>query len=106
MSGGKVAAQACHGALKAVRQGWESTGERQAAMAAWQAHGEPIVVLRCDDLPALEALEATAAAVGVPSARVRDAGRTQVAPGTATVLAVGPALEKAVDVVTGSLKLL
>lgn len=43
---------------------------------------------------------------GLPVATVIDAGRTQVKPGSLTVLAVGPARVVDVDCVTGSLKLL
>lgn len=36
---------------------------------------------------------------------VRDAGRTQVASGSKTVLAIGPGLEETINSVTGHLKL-
>ena len=54
----------------------------------------------------LRALEGEARARGVPAASIRDAGRTEVAPGTTTVLAVGPAPKADVDAITGHLKLL
>jgi len=47
-----------------------------------------------------------AATVGLPSFAVRDAGRTQVAAGSLTVLAIGPAGRSAIDNVTGHLRLL
>jgi PTH2 family peptidyl-tRNA hydrolase len=37
---------------------------------------------------------------------VEDAGRTQVAAGSCTVIAIGPAPESAVNTVTGALRLL
>lgn len=37
---------------------------------------------------------------------IRDAGRTQIAAGSATVLAIGPALVAEIDAITGHLKLL
>jgi PTH2 family peptidyl-tRNA hydrolase len=37
---------------------------------------------------------------------VHDAGRTQIAAGSATVLAIGPALVEDIDTLTGHLKLL
>jgi peptidyl-tRNA hydrolase len=43
---------------------------------------------------------------GVTYYLVHDAGKTQIEPGTATVLAVGPAPEKVVDLITGHLPLL
>ncbi len=51
-------------------------------------------------------LEAAARASGLPTALIVDAGRTQVAPGSATVLAIGPGEVARIDRVTGDLKLL
>ena len=42
---------------------------------------------------------------GLISVSIRDAGRTQVAPGTKTVGAIGPGPSKLIDCVTGHLKL-
>jgi PTH2 family peptidyl-tRNA hydrolase len=42
---------------------------------------------------------------GLPHAVVRDAGHTQLDPGTVTTLAVGPANDAMVDKVTGDLSL-
>ena len=47
-----------------------------------------------------------ARAGGLPVEVVHDAGRTQVAPGTATCCAVGPADSERVDQVTAGLPLL
>ncbi|OMO86660.1 Peptidyl-tRNA hydrolase, PTH2 [Corchorus olitorius] len=44
--------------------------------------------------------------IGLPTFVVADAGRTQVAAGSKTVLAVGPGPKMAVDSVTGKLNLL
>ena len=65
----------------------------------------PKVVLRADDDVQLATLEGQAAAAGVPVALIRDAGRTVVAPGTATCLGVGPAADEVIDGVTGALRL-
>ena len=48
---------------------------------------------------------AQAAAQGVVFYLVQDAGHTQVAPGSRTVLAVGPAPEVLCDQITGEFKL-
>ena len=47
-----------------------------------------------------------ALAAGLPAYIVCDAGRTQIAAGSQTVLAVGPAPKSVVDAITGHLKLL
>ena len=46
-----------------------------------------------------------AAAAGVAFYLVEDAGRTQIAPGSRTVLALGPAPVRVLDELTGHLKL-
>lgn len=110
MTPGKVAAQACHAALKAQRAGYGGSSGGGASLrgtlSAWQAQGEPIVVLRGPGSEAgLLALVAQAKAAGLPAYTVRDAGRTQVEAGTMTVAAIGPAEEGRIDAVTGSLRL-
>ena len=47
-----------------------------------------------------------AEAAGLPTYVVQDAGRTEVAAGSCTVLAIGPGAKDKVDTVTGELKLL
>ena len=51
-------------------------------------------------------LSAAAANSGLMTYLVVDAGRTQIAAGSKTVLAIGPALKSQIDAVTGHLKLL
>jgi PTH2 family peptidyl-tRNA hydrolase len=53
-----------------------------------------------------EDLAEKATAAGLPNYIVCDAGRTQIAAGSQTVLAVGPAPKSVVDQITGHLKLL
>ena len=59
-----------------------------------------------DDTDALEALAAAAKAAGLPYYVVTDAGRTQIAAGSRTVVAIGPGLDSAVSAITGHLSLL
>jgi PTH2 family peptidyl-tRNA hydrolase len=47
-----------------------------------------------------------AAAAGIATYIVHDAGRTQIPAGSQTVLAIGPAPKSALDKITGHLKLL
>jgi len=42
----------------------------------------------------------------IPYFLVRDAGLTQLSPGTATALGIGPARSREIDEITGDLKLL
>jgi PTH2 family peptidyl-tRNA hydrolase len=51
-------------------------------------------------------LQAQAISLGLSAKVIHDAGRTQIASGSATVLGVGPGPKSLVDQVTGHLKLL
>ncbi|HEY3481397.1 MAG TPA: peptidyl-tRNA hydrolase [Streptomyces sp.] len=79
MSAGKAMAQAGHGAQLAW---WELSG---AERAAWRSAGFPLAV-RTPAPAAWSALTATSLPV------VRDAGFTEIAPGSPTVIAAHPAL--------------
>jgi PTH2 family peptidyl-tRNA hydrolase len=110
MGVGKAAAQACHACLAVYRTAQRGGGGLRDVLAVWEACGETTVVLRANDAAELHALHdtATRAAMGVAvmaAVLICDAGRTQVAPGSPTALALfGP--RDAVDRITGHLKLL
>lgn len=63
------------------------------------------ITLKIDSEQELLGLEKMAKAQDVLSCIVRDAGQTQVAPGTRTVIAIGPAPKSVLDKITGHLKL-
>ena len=75
-------------------------------LASWLRDGQPKVVLKVTSLGQLEDVIQQAGAAGLPVETVADAGRTQVAPGTLTCCAVGPAESQRVDAITGELPLL
>ncbi len=96
---GKLAAQAAHASLAAynkadgkVKERWEQSGAKK--VVAKVASEKELMVL-------FAALNKT-----VPCALIRDAGKTQTAPGTATAVGAGPAEEKLLDRITKHLKLL
>lgn len=72
----------------------------------WERTGQAKVALQVATEAELETLRARARSLGLCAQVVRDAGRTQVASGSATVLGVGPGPRSVVDAVTGGLKLL
>ena len=78
---------------------------RDDRLKAWEQAGATKVCLRVDDEVALLAVAEGARRLGLPAHVVADAGRTQVAAGSRTVLAVLGAGEE-VDKLTGRLKLL
>jgi PTH2 family peptidyl-tRNA hydrolase len=99
MGQGKLAAQVAHASLSA----YEDTDERTAS--AWKGEGQKKVVLKGDSERQLFELADVAERKGLPNAVVRDAGHTQLEPGTVTALAVGPGDDDVVDAVTGDLSL-
>lgn len=54
----------------------------------------------------LDMLQAKAISLGLVAEVIADAGRTQIAPGSHTVLGIGPGPKSLMDQVTGGLKLL
>ena len=101
MSRGKIAVQAAHAAVAAALATRGSSD-----FAAWLAAGQPKVALRAADDEELRGVAAAARAAGLPVEIIRDAGRTQLAPGTPTCCAIGPAENARVDALTGRLPLL
>ncbi len=103
MGAGKVAAQCCHATL-AVYQSLE--GRHRNVLRQWEAEGQKKIALKCKTTAQLRELAAKAECARIPSYLVADAGRTQVAAGAHTVLAVGPAPESVINAITGELRLL
>ncbi len=99
MGQGKLAAQVAHASLSAV----QDAAERDRT--AWQGEGQTKVVLKADGEATIFELADRAERDGLPHAVIRDAGRTQLEPGTVTALAIGPAADEAVDAITGDLSL-
>ena len=100
MSTGKLAVQACHASVAAVlRAGVD-------ALKHWEIDGQTKITLGVNSLAELENLKRQCEAMRIVHAMISDAGRTELAAGTVTALAVGPAEDKAVDRITGSIPLL
>ena len=98
MSTGKIAAQCVHASLGAL------DSVSPSDLTSWRNSGEKVVCLKLGD-KSFKNLVATANANNTPCFLVHDAGRTEVDPGTATVLAIGPTQSHLVDEVTGELLL-
>lgn len=96
MSPGKMAAQACHAAVEAAFRA-DAT-----VLGQWRKHGITKIILRGKDADYLQALLAKANAEQLPTYLVTDEGRTEIAPGSVTALAIGPG---EIDSITGHLPL-
>ena len=99
MGEGKLAAQVAHASLSAYQDAGRRTRKK------WQGEGQKKVVLKANSESQLFELADKADTEGLPYAIVRDAGHTQLEPGTVTALAVGPGRDETVDRVTGDLSL-
>ena len=103
MGKGKIAAQCSHATLGCYKAALKN---HKMAIKSWELNGQPKIAVKCQTEEQLLALRDHAQSLKIPFSLIRDAGRTQIAPGSKTVLGVGPAPEDAVDKITGHLKLL
>lgn len=103
MGTGKKCAQSCHASLssadlvriknKDVWKKWKNTGQKK-------------VVLKISGMEELNEVISNLEKKEILFFLVRDAGLTQLTPGTTTALGIGPTLSETLDKVTGNLKLL
>ncbi|SCV72652.1 BQ2448_4189 [Microbotryum intermedium] len=103
MTKGKIAAQCGHATLacyKSVVKG------NPNLVRHWERTGQAKIAVKCDSEEELLILQATAKSLGICARSIQDAGRTQVASGSTTVLGIGPAPVRIVNQVTQHLKLL
>ncbi|KAG0056140.1 hypothetical protein BGZ83_006235 [Gryganskiella cystojenkinii] len=102
MGKGKAAAQCCHATLANYK---ELAKKSPQTLTRWEYCGQAKVTLKVDNEEDMLLLQAQAMSIGLAAHSIRDAGRTQIAAGSRTVLAVGPGPVSVVDSVTGKLKL-
>ncbi len=102
MSCGKIAAQCSHTTLGLFLTGDVSPELHQR----WVECGETTVVLRVTSGEELRLLSVQANHAGFKTFMFYDEGRTQIAPNSPTVLAIGPASAPQLDLIVGHLKLL
>ncbi|KAK8853362.1 peptidyl-tRNA hydrolase [Kwoniella newhampshirensis] len=103
MTKGKIAAQAGHATLACALTLKEANPR---LFRAWQNQGQPKIALRCANTEELDTLAAQALSLNICARTIRDAGRTQVAPGSKTIVGIGPGPARLINTVTGKLKLL
>lgn len=104
MSPGKLAVQVAHASVEAALaalgnplwRGW---------LEAWISQGMKKVVVRGGGEEDLKRIYGKCVEKGMPCSMVRDAGRTELEPGTLTAVALGPAPAKLVDQIAGGLQL-
>ncbi|GAA5830986.1 hypothetical protein JCM11251_005101 [Rhodosporidiobolus azoricus] len=103
MTKGKIAAQCGHATLACYKSLVRSN---PALVQHWERTGQAKIALKCESEEDLQLLQASATSLGLCARSIQDAGRTQVDPGTTTVLGIGPAPVRVVNQVTSHLRLL
>jgi len=103
LSPGKLAAQVAHAAVACAL---ETKKINSRWFTKWQNEGAKKAVVKVDNEKDFYALKKKAEALKIFAYIVEDAGHTEIAAGTKTVLGIGPAPDNIIDQVTGNLPLL
>jgi len=111
MTKGKIAAQCSHATLACYKTLFKAAqrapGSPEARLLRrWERGGQAKIAVQVRGHDDVMQLMGVARSLGVTAEVIADAGRTQIEPGSLTVLGVGPAPKSLVDKVTGHLKLL
>ena len=99
LSKGKLASQCSHASVEAVLK------SNKKIIEEWRKFSKK-VVLKVDNENDLIKYKKEAEKVKLVTALIRDAGLTEIPPGTITCLAIGPDKEEKIDKITGKLKTL
>ncbi|MBN2518069.1 MAG: aminoacyl-tRNA hydrolase [Candidatus Altiarchaeota archaeon] len=101
LSKGKLCAQVSHAVLNCF------ISQKDVKLTKkWLDEGAKKIVLKCKDKGELLALTQKAEKARLTNSLVIDAGLTEVPPGTATCLGIGPEREEKIDKITGDLSAL
>ncbi|QRV86582.1 peptidyl-tRNA hydrolase 2 [Ceratobasidium sp. AG-Ba] len=103
MSSGKIAAQCGHATLACYKA---LSAANPALLKHWERTGQAKIALKCNSEEELLTLQALAQSLNLCARSIQDAGRTQIAAGSRTVLGIGPGPVSLINQVTGKLKLL
>ncbi len=103
MGKGKMCAQVAHASLSAYK---EALRKNKKIAEEWEREGMKKIVLKVKNLEELLEYYKKCEEKGIPVSLIRDAGYTQIEPGTITCFGAGPWKDEEVDAVLGNLKLL
>jgi PTH2 family peptidyl-tRNA hydrolase len=103
MSKGKLAAQVAHGAVSATER---ARVTKQDIWRSWLREGQKKIIVKVTSEDEILNLRRLAVNSDIPQAIIRDAGMTELPPGTMTVIGIGPGKSEDIDKITGDLKLL
>ena len=103
MSEGKKCAHCSHAAIGCYQKALETN---PMMLFQWNMTGGKTIVLKIESLELMNTVRETCNDLQLINYSVRDAGRTEVSPGTYTVIGIGPGPSSLIDAITGDFKLL
>jgi PTH2 family peptidyl-tRNA hydrolase len=103
MSKGKMIVQACHAAVESSEI---AKRENREVWKKWKNSSSKKVALRIESLEELLELHNNTLKLNVAYALIKDAGLTELPPGTTTALGIGPDKSEIIDKITGHLQLI
>lgn len=103
MGKGKIAAQASHASVLATL---EAMKHNKNWYDRWSREGMGKIVVKVNTEEDLNLVFQKGSKEKLPRSLINDAGYTQLEPGTATAVALGPAPEVLIDPITKDLKLM
>ena len=103
LSKGKTAVQVAHAA---VISALKAKKFKKISFSKWFNEGQKKVVVKVKSLSDLHMIREEALRAGLIAELVRDAGLTEIPPGTITCVGIGPAKNEDIDKITGDLGLM
>lgn len=103
MGKGKIAAQCGHAAVGCYKR---AAKKCPSALKAWEYTGCAKIAVKCPTQEEMHIIMTKASKAGIPFYLVEDAGRTQIAAGSQTVLGLGPAPVRVFEDITSHLRLM
>lgn len=103
LSKGKLAVQAAHAAVACALK---TKKNKSKWFKKWMDEGGKKAVVIVENEKEFYPLKEKAEHLNITTTLIEDAGRTEIPPGTKTVLGIGPAPSNIIDQVTGELPLL
>lgn len=100
LSKGKMAAQASHAAVNASNI---VKDKEKNKWNKWMDEGGKKIILKAKSTDQLYRLKEIADKRGLATSLIKDAGHTEISPGTVTALGIGPAHDEEIDAITGDL---
>ncbi|MCI4457258.1 MAG: peptidyl-tRNA hydrolase [Desulfurococcales archaeon] len=105
MSKGKLAVQVAHASVDAVLKAINDK-EWSTWVNKWVEQGMKKIVVRVENEERLLDIYNKCVSNKLPCSIIRDAGKTELPPGTLTAVGIGPAPSDLIDMISGDLPLL